>query len=60
LIKSITDDYKSIKPSNSICEGKKFIPRVKTRFHNINQTFDKYDPDELEKILKESQKGKFN
>lgn len=33
--------------------------QVKTRFHNINQTFTKYSPDELEKILQESQKGKF-
>ncbi len=32
---------------------------VKTRFHNINQTFTKYSPDELEKMLQESQKGKF-
>lgn len=32
---------------------------IKTRFHNINQTFTKYSPDELEKILQESQKGKF-
>lgn len=31
----------------------------KTRFHNINQTFNKYGDDELEKMLKESQKGKF-
>lgn len=33
--------------------------QVKTRFHNINQTFTKYSPDELEKILQESQKDKF-
>lgn len=33
--------------------------QVKTRFHNINQTFTKYSPDELEKILQESQKNKF-
>ena len=33
--------------------------KVKTRFHNINQTFNKYSSDELEKILQESQKGKF-
>lgn len=33
--------------------------QVKTRFHNINQTFSKYSPDELEKILQESQKDKF-
>ena len=31
-------------------------PTVKTRFHNINQTFTKYTPEELEKILQESQK----
>lgn len=31
----------------------------KTRFHNINQTFSKYSPDELEKVLLESQKNKF-
>jgi plasmid replication initiation protein len=34
-------------------------PTVKTRFHNINQTFNQYSPDELEKILLESQKDKF-
>lgn len=31
----------------------------KTRFHNINQNFNKYNAEELEKILIESQKGKF-
>lgn len=35
------------------------IPQVKTRFHNINQTFTKYTPEELEKMLLESQKDKF-
>ena len=35
------------------------IPKVKTRFHNINERFRNYTPDELEKLLKESQKGKF-
>ena len=34
-------------------------PKVKTRFHNINETFRNYSPDELEKLLRESQKGKF-
>ena len=34
-------------------------PTVKTRFHNINQTFTKYTPEELEKMLQESQKNKF-
>ena len=32
---------------------------VKTRFHNINQSFSNYDEKELEKLLIESQKGKF-
>ena len=34
-------------------------PKFKTRFHNINETFRNYPPDELEKLLRESQKGKF-
>jgi|LFRM01.2.fsa_nt_gb DnaD/phage-associated family protein len=34
-------------------------PQVKTRFHNINQSFTKYSADELERRLQESQKGKF-
>ena len=42
--------FKNTKPSD---------PTVKTRFHNLNQTFTKYTPKELEKILKESQKNKF-
>ncbi|MGY5268781.1 replication initiation protein [Paraclostridium bifermentans] len=32
---------------------------AKTRFHNINQTFTKYSPDELENKLQNSQKDKF-
>lgn len=54
LISALKNDYKS-----SINNAKCFIPQVKTRFHNINQTFMNYDPDELEKLLQESQKGKF-
>ena len=34
-------------------------PKFKTRFHNINETFRNYPPDELEKLLREAQKGKF-
>ena len=33
---------------------------VKTRFHNVNETFKNYGEDELEKMLLESQRGKFN
>lgn len=35
------------------------VPTVKTRFHNINQRFDKYTEEELEKLLQESQRNKF-
>ena len=33
--------------------------KLKTRYHNINQTFKKYSDNELEKLLQESQKDKF-
>ena len=48
-------EYKKINTNNS----SNSVKQVKTRFHNINQTFNKYSPDELEKMLQESQKGKF-
>lgn len=35
------------------------VTQPKTRFHNINQHFNKYNADELENILAENQKGKF-
>lgn len=47
------------KPNKSIYKNNSNIPKVKTRFHNINQTFEKYTPEELENVLLESQKGKF-
>ena len=34
-------------------------PKFKTRFHNINERYNKYEPDELERLLRESQKDKF-
>lgn len=56
LISALKNDYKPI-----IDKPKVFIPAVNTRFHNnCNQTFNKYTPDELEKMLLESQIGKFN
>ncbi|MDU1540268.1 MAG: DnaD domain protein [Paeniclostridium sordellii] len=60
-LKVSEDEFKrksDIKRANSN-ESKNNSKQVKTRFHNINQTFTKYSPDELEKILQESQKGKF-
>ena len=38
---------------------KAYTPKVKTRFHNINERFRDYEPEDLEKLLKESQKDKF-
>ena len=50
-------------------EDKNFVPKVntksnndpkfKTRFHNINERYNEYEPDELERLLRESQKDKF-
>lgn len=54
LISAIKNDYKS-----SINNYKCSIPQVKTRYHNINQTFTNYTPDELERLLIESQRDKF-
>lgn len=36
-----------------------FTPKANTRFHNITQTYNKYNPDELEYMLNENQKEKF-
>ena len=62
-VKLLDEDYKrksetkKATPSNK--NAKNSIPTVKTRFHNINQTFTNYTPEELEKLLLESQKDKF-
>ena len=49
--------------NNSIPQSSKtnnnYGKKLKTRYHNINQTFKKYSDDELEKLLQESQKDKF-
>lgn len=47
------------KNAKTVEQSTNYIPKVKTRYHNINQTFTNYSPDELEKLLQESQKGKF-
>ncbi|MBS6025923.1 MAG: DnaD domain protein, partial [Paeniclostridium sordellii] len=44
---------------NSISQNNNNITKLPTRYHNINQSFSKYDGDELEKMLLENQKGKF-
>ncbi|NMS92048.1 DNA replication protein DnaD, partial [Clostridioides difficile] len=35
------------------------MPRQKTKFHNFNETFTQYTNDELDDIIKKSQKEKF-
>ena len=50
--------------TNSVNQSNKFIPKYKVPGENkvgvrVNETFRNYDPDELEKLLRESQKGKF-
>ena len=52
--KKKSDDKKQVFKNTKSSE-----PTVKTRFHNINQTFAKYTPEELEKMLQENQKNKF-
>ena len=44
------------KKSSTTKDGEK---QFKTRFHNINERFRDYQPEELERLLRESQKGKF-
>ena len=52
LLEKIYKDDKNFVP------GKASKTNIKTRFHNINQTFTKYTPDELENLLKENQETK--
>lgn len=52
-------NYKLAKKSSTTTKGSNKAPVVKTRFHNINESFRKYEPEELTKLIKESQKDKF-
>lgn len=56
LLEKIYKDDKNFAPNSKGSSS----PKVKTRFHNINETFKNYQPDKLEGLLKESQKDKFN
>ena len=49
------EDFKKQKKST----GSKSAAKVTTRFHNINETFRNYGENELEDMLKKSQKNKF-
>lgn len=56
LLEKIYKDDKNFVPKS---EGSS-APKVVTRFHNINESFRNYTPEELEKLVKENQKGKFD
>ena len=46
--------------TNSVNQSNKFIPKYKVGAGaGVNETLRNYDPDELEKLLRESQKGKW-
>lgn len=51
-------NYKN-KKTKEVKAQPKTPTKTKTRYHNINQTFNKYTSEELEKLLEENQKGKF-
>ena len=56
IIKAIKDNYTPNDKTNNI----QFKSKYKTGAGaGVNETFRQYDPDELEKLLRESQKGKF-
>ena len=48
-----------VKSKNKTNTGGSNVPKVKTRFHNINESFRNYAPNELVEVIKESQKDKF-
>lgn len=58
-ITSLDNFTKHIKSRKKTTTGNR-NHKNKTTAHEINQTFRKYNSDELEKILLENQKGKFN
>ena len=67
LEQSIINSWKGVFPlkeqnkfstNSSVSKNNNNI-QIKTRFHNINESFRKYSPEELKEIIKESQKNKF-
>ena len=64
---SIKKELENKKDSYNINSNKNSIPqnqksnnkKLKTRYHNIPQTYENYGEEELEQLLLESQKGKF-
>lgn len=59
-VKSYNYFKKTLENKINDIQNKKDKPKsVNTRFHNINQSFNKYNAEELERMLIESQKSKF-
>lgn len=59
-VKSYNYFKKTLENKINDIQNKKDKPKsVNTRFHNINQSFNKYNAEELERILIESQRSKF-
>ena len=54
------ESYKASKSNktNTTASTSKGSKQIKTRFHNINQSFDKYTQEELNEILKANQAAK--
>ena len=57
LLEKIYKDDKNFVPKVNTKSNNN--PKFKTRLHNINESFRNYQPEELERLLRESQKGKF-
>lgn len=57
LLEKIYNDDKNFVPKNEKTNNS--VSKFKSRFHNINESFRKYTPEELEKLLKENQNDKF-
>ena len=57
LLEKIYKDNKNFVPKVNTKSNND--PKFKTRFHNINERYNEYEPDELERLLRESQKDKF-
>ena len=57
LLEKIYKDDKNFVPKVNTKSNN--YPKFKTRFHNINERYNEYEPDELERLLRESQKDKF-
>lgn len=58
--RTLENKINDLNKSNHSTTNKKYSTQtVKTRYHNINQTFTNYTPEELERLLLESQKDKF-